>query len=437
MQFGEIEIKRKLELSGKWIEALEKDNRSIFELVDKLEEFSLFQDRLDFPSSIKKIWEAFIDGIKKILKIHVCALFLVDENKNNFFLKEITNEDYADLCRDELDSQVECGNLSEIIWRRKPSIIHPLVFKKDISVAILPLSTMKRTLGIVLVTTGIEKQDIINENIQLLTVLTRQCSFALENTLLNDRLRKEHECLTHAQARAVREEKVASMSRLTDGAYHNIINALNIISGNIQVLLKSNDLTPQISKHLDSMRVQSGRIDQIVKGLVHYSRNSEYEKNELDINYVIENVLSLLQYELLLDNIEVVKNLKSNLPLITGTEDQLSKVLFNFISYARDAMENGGLLEISTRIEKSTDAFISKSDFVQISIKDNGCGIEKGQMNKKLEPFFMTKETGKDTGLGLSLNYEIIQDHGGRINVESRAEKGTVFCIYLPIVNKN
>ncbi len=122
-------------------------------------------------------------------------------------------------------------------------------------------------------------------------------------------------------------------------------------------------------------------------------------------------------------------------------ETQLSQVLINLATNARDSMPNGGKIFIGTRKFVMDDDFVSrnafgrKGDYVQISFSDTGSGIEKGMIDKIFEPFFTTKEVGKGTGLGLSIVYGIIKEHKGFINVYSEKEKGTTFNIYIPMIS--
>jgi signal transduction histidine kinase len=223
------------------------------------------------------------------------------------------------------------------------------------------------------------------------------------------------------------------LGRLTDGAFHEILNPLNIISGHIQVLQKDDLLSPRVSKYLANMKEQSERIARIVNGLLQFSRHCEYERGKLNINEIIDGVLILLHHELMLNNIIVSKKFYSDLPEIYGNEEQISQVLYNIIFNARDAMAEGGTLEISTGIEHDNIGGSENNEYVYIDIKDTGCGIPENYLDKIFDPFFTTKETGKRTGLGLSLSYGIIEEHGGEISAGNNSDKGAFFRIQLPV----
>lgn len=425
-------IEEKLEISEQRIDYLEKGYRDILEFVDKIENLSQFQDRLEIPASLGKIWEAFLENTKNIIETDVCAFFLVDDETHEFVLKGVTGYNGKQICQEELNSQIECGIFSWIINRRKAAIIPSLALKKNLSIIMMPLSTVKRTLGVVLIVTRLENQEITNESIQLLNMLARQCSLVIENTLLYQSLKVEHENLNEARARTLQAEKLASLGRLTDGAFHEILNPLNIISGQIQVLQRFEELTPKMTKFLGNMKEQSERIARIVNGLLQFSRHSNSERRLIDINNIIDGVLTLLHHELSLNKISVIKTLSDDLPAIYGNEEKLSQVFYNLISNAKDAMEEGGTLEISSEIIKDKNNESNEEKIVVIDVKDTGCGIAEKNKNKIFDPFFSTKKTGKGTGLGLSLSYGIIEDHGGSITLKSSSKNGSIFCIRLP-----
>jgi len=171
---------------------------ALLELIDKIEHLGQFQDRIDFPSTIEQIWEVFLKDVRTFIEIEVCALFLVDDATHEFVLEYVFPENSKAICKKEVDYQIECGIFSWIINRRQPALIPALAFENEKSIVMLPLSTIKRTLGVVLVKTPIKESFITHEIIKLLTMLAKQYSLVLENTLLYDRLMKKHESLEKA-----------------------------------------------------------------------------------------------------------------------------------------------------------------------------------------------------------------------------------------------
>jgi diguanylate cyclase (GGDEF)-like protein len=171
---------------------------ALLELIDKIEHLGQFQDRIDFPTSIGQIWEVFLDDVRNLIEIEVCALFVVDDDSHEFVLEYVYPDDKKAICKKEIEYQIECGIFSWIINRRQPALIPALAFENEKSIVMLPLSTIKRTLGAVMVKTPIKESAMTHENIKLLTMLAKQYSLVLENTLLYDRLKKKHKSLEKA-----------------------------------------------------------------------------------------------------------------------------------------------------------------------------------------------------------------------------------------------
>jgi signal transduction histidine kinase len=148
----------------------------------------------------------------------------------------------------------------------------------------------------------------------------------------------------------------------------------------------------------------------------------------VNVNQLIERTLLLNASLLMIANVKSDTRLDANLPEVAGTEDQLQQVLMNLVSNAAQAMEpgDGGVLRIETKLSQSRNK-------VLIKVKDNGIGIPEENMPKLFEPFFSTKKKGKGVGLGLSVVYGIIQEHGGSIRVESKVGEGSTFKVKIPI----
>ena len=426
------ERKKKDKTSDERMAVLQSGYQAILEFIDKMEQLIQFQDRIDIPSNIEQIWSVLLEDIRSLISIEACALFLVDEDSYEFVLNNVSPGEKESICRDEIRLQIECDMFSWVINRRQPSILPSLVFRDEKTIIMLPLSTMKRTLGVVLLLTSIEEESITRENIKLLTLLAKQCSLVMENTLLYENLRKEHDSLQEAQDQIIEAEKLASIGRLTAGASHEILNPLNIISSYIQFMLMDKNLDPGIMKYLNIMRGQSERISRIVKGLLQFSQYPNETMVEVNINDIILNALSVIEHEARANRIEIIMDFSNDLPVVMGNAENLSRAFFNLLSNSKDSLSEGGTIRISTRIAPGSHDKSKGSNFIEITVEDNGCGISEDNINKIFEPFFSTKDTGDRTGLGLSISYGIIKEHGGNIDVKSGVNKGTVFIVTLP-----
>lgn len=263
--------------------------------------------------------------------------------------------------------------------------------------------------------------------------------------------------LKSAQAMMVHSEKMRSLGQLVAGITHEINNPVNFIHGNL-VHLKNyttalfeliglyesleDDLTEQDKKELNALKEQieldflkedlpmlikscqdgSERTKNIILDLKNFSRLDEMVVNNIDLKKEIDTTLNIL-YNKIKNKIEIVKNYEDDIPLIEGYGGQLNQVFMNVLDNACYAIKDSGTITIG--LHKSDNGVI-------IEIEDSGCGMSQEQIDKIFDPFFTTKPVGEGTGLGMSISYKVVQNHGGKIFVESNENKGTKFIIKLP-----
>jgi signal transduction histidine kinase/CheY-like chemotaxis protein len=224
----------------------------------------------------------------------------------------------------------------------------------------------------------------------------------------------------------LQSEKMALMGQVVAGIAHELNNPLTIVIGNVQLLM----MREVNQKNLQSLgRIRDGaeRASKIVKNLLTFARQEKPERKPTDINLVLKKTLELRAYELKVSNIEVSTEFAPELPETMADPHQLQQVFLNLIVNAEHAMltaHGKGLLRLSTRAEDRK---------ILIFFSDDGPGIPKENLRRVFEPFFTTKAVGKGTGLGLSICQGIINEHGGRIDVESTIGRGSTFFIDLPV----
>jgi two-component system NtrC family sensor kinase len=168
-----------------------------------------------------------------------------------------------------------------------------------------------------------------------------------------------------------------------------------------------------------------------VNNLLNFSRTSGTEFTDVNVNKIIADTLALLEHQFKTTKIRVEDELADHLPLISGNAGRLQQVFLNLFLNARDAMPNGGTLRITT----------SNGEGVSVVVSDTGSGIAQEHIHRIYDPFFTTKVApregqGKGTGLGLSVTYGIIQEHAGKIRVESNPGQGTTFYLDFPLMRK-
>jgi signal transduction histidine kinase len=221
-------------------------------------------------------------------------------------------------------------------------------------------------------------------------------------------------------------EKMASIGLLAAGVAHEVNTPLTGISSYTQMLREQVGASDPGGPLLEKIEKQTFRAAKIINNLLNFSRSGGTEFERLDINKVVLEVLSLLEHQLDKNSVKVLKELGEDLPAIRGSENRLQQVFFNLVLNARDAMPSGGWLTVVTRADDDT---------IIVEVKDTGHGIRREDIKRIYDPFFTTKGIGRGTGLGLSVSYGIVQEHGGAIFVESSPGKGTVFQVALPAMS--
>ena len=226
-------------------------------------------------------------------------------------------------------------------------------------------------------------------------------------------------------------EKLSSIGLLAAGVAHEVNTPLAVISSYTQMLAKQVRGDEPLSKLLDKITQQTFRASEIVNGLLNFSRTSGTEFQQIDINHTIRETLTLLDHQFKTSQVSVDLELEQPLPPIMGNPGKLQQVFLNLFLNAKDAMHGGGRLLVGT----------SSNGHVSVSITDSGDGISPEHMQRIYDPFFTTKSAPKEgqrrgTGLGLAVTYGIIQEHAGKIQVESQVGSGTTFHLEFPLVRK-
>lgn len=252
--------------------------------------------------------------------------------------------------------------------------------------------------------------------------------------------------LTTAKNQILRSEKLAGVGRLAAGVCHEILNPLNIISGHTQALQMEREDDPALQDDLGSITEEIYRIEKIISGLLKFSRKRDIDLQYAEINKELESVLSIVEGEMNMEAIEVVRDFSPDLPKLLLDTDRMRQVFLNIANNAKYAMSGGGKFTVRTRIlypvgssspESGNGSTLPKKDgTLKISFNDTGTGIKKEYLEQIFDPFFTTKPEDKGTGLGLSVCYSIIEKHGGTLTAESDSKHGATFIIELPLSQK-
>lgn len=353
----------------------------------------------------------------------------------------------------------------------------PVVLRKQLqSVLCLPVFNQGKIIGILYAENNLNAGVFTDQRVQFMKLLSGQVAVSLENALQYERLEQKvasrtaevvqqkevlekslHE-LKMAQAKLVESEKMASLGQLTAGIAHEINNPINFVAVGVKNLVRNFEeaqqvmdayLNPEaepdaIAQQLSEKErrqqmleifedsaglfksIQNGveRTISIVKSLRNFSRLDEGEIKIVDLHEGLDSTLEILQGQIR-KKADVIKKY-GDLPPVECAAGKINQVFLNIINNALQAIEGHGTITLETR-------FWPERRETEIAISDTGSGMNEATRRRLFEPFFTTKPVGEGTGLGLSISYNIIEEHKGRIEVESKEGQGSTFRIFLPV----
>jgi PAS domain S-box-containing protein len=234
------------------------------------------------------------------------------------------------------------------------------------------------------------------------------------------------------QGQIMQSEKLAAIGQLAAGVMHEINNPLATISACVAAIggrldaLKPAERT-RVDEYLEIIDKEVDRCTRIVDGLLDFSRPKGKAKGRVVLNALVDETLFLMKHHQRFKHLTVARELDMTLPATVGNAEQLTQVLMALMLNAVDAMDDRGKLTVRTAKGPSW------ANEVVVEIEDNGVGIPRAEQSKIFEPFYTTKPPGRGTGLGLSICYGIVEDHHGRIEVESQPGRGSTFRVFLPV----
>ena len=255
-------------------------------------------------------------------------------------------------------------------------------------------------------------------NIAVAPLLSKTCEWIGRLIIFDDVTEK-----VGLEAKLVQAEKLSSIGLLAAGVAHEVNTPLTVISTQAQMLAKHLPPDDKSLKTMQKIVQQTFRASEIVNSLLNFSRTKATTYAEVNVNTLVSETLLLLEHQFKSSNIVIDSQLDSLTAPVSGNSDKLQQVFLNLFLNAKDAMPQGGRLKVATWSENS---------HIGIEISDTGVGIAPEHLHRIYDPFFTTKGTGRGTGLGLSVSYGIIHEHGGKIDVQSMPGAGTSFRLEFP-----
>lgn len=248
-------------------------------------------------------------------------------------------------------------------------------------------------------------------------------------------LKKANLELLSMEAHLRNQQKLGAIGTLASGVAHEINNPINGIMNYSQLIIDENIENEKVNRYATEIMNESSRVTYIVKNLLNFSRQDKITDSNGNIPEALEKTLSLINAVIRHDHIELIIDIKEDLPTLSCNCQELQQVLMNLITNARDALNEKYPDDNKDKIIKLSCAKYSENDkkYIRIIVEDHGNGIKEGLQEKIFEPFFTTKGRDLGTGLGLYISYGIVKDHNGRLTFETKEGSYTRFILDLPV----
>jgi hypothetical protein len=296
--------------------------------------------------------------------------------------------------------------------------------------ALVPLASRGKPLGVLLADNFINREEITDEDVERLRAFANHASLAIENSHLYQTLEEKLDELSSAynelqanRDKLIRYERLSAVGELAAKVTHEIRNPMVAIGGFARRLLKKDMEGEELNRNYLRIIIEEiSNLENILADILYFAKPAEPTCDFADCNAIIAKIVEILAVELEENRVSVECHPAKELPLLCLDENQIRRVIINIIRNAIQAMPDGGCITVSTRQE---------DQWVKIEIADTGVGIAEGNIDKLFDAFFSSKSTG--SGLGLTVSAQIINNHGGTIEVMRGVPRGTVFVIKLPL----
>jgi two-component system sensor histidine kinase HydH len=394
---------------------------------------------------IDEILKLVLEGVTKNIGFDRARLYLVNEKRHVLECKMAVGVDEGKIKGITLPLDPEDSVVARSIFEKQPFIIpdasqdprvNPILKEKFNlhSLVVIPLLTKGKPLGAIAADHVEPGKNITSEILESAMTFAQQAGLAIHNALMyqelkafsqqmEEKIQKTTADLRKTEAQLIRSEKLAALGQLAAGIAHEIRNPLTSINILIHSLTEN---LPSENTHREDLKVieeETLRINEILDQFLRFAKPAPPLLDKTDLIPIFEETLQLLRPQIEKGKIAVQKEFEP-LPLITVDKEQIKQVILNLLMNAIQAMPGGGQLSMSGRF--SRDGY-----WVELTVQDSGVGIPPEDLDKLFDPFFSTKEGG--IGLGLSIAHRIVDQHHGKIEVESNPGKGTLFTISLPV----
>jgi two-component system NtrC family sensor kinase len=394
------------------VEELQKKNKQL-EVINQLTQIH-----------VEKSWEEvsiyLASQLSKVLSFDRFLLTLIDGSDLYFYISEPCGEDWS--CR-LVKRFYQLGATMTIAEFKK-------LLKQEISDHYGTSVCLQNQTGKIygfLTLLNREKVKYPPEEFQFYLKIGEHVRVSIENIYLYKDVSEK----VKIEAQLIQSAKMAAIGEMAAGVAHELNSPLTAILGNVQLLMRQiKEERPQ--KMLTDIYQCGLRSKKIIQNLLAFSRQEEYQFEQIDLSELVEDVLGLVGYQLTVSGISIRKEIDPSVPQIRGSRHQIEQVLINLLLNAKDAVQETTDPEITIGTGLKT---LEGQDYAMLYVHDNGIGIEEDQLDQIFNPFYTTKSKMKGTGLGLSVSLGIVESHGGKLLVDSKINEYSKFSLLLPILS--
>jgi signal transduction histidine kinase len=414
------EAARWLELAWE-IDQLRLKSRQLTSLVDTAQ-------MIISENNVDEILEQITVQTTRLMKARVGAIFLLNDDGSELMLRACHGG--AEPYRDKPSLRMEDSLLGSVVTRHKPvavvdvgrekGYIHADIARKErlVSMLAVPLIFNGKTIGVLAVYTQ-QRHRFSNDEIRLLTTLADLSAVAIEKGRLLARVVDMEEKLRAS-------ERLSALGLLAAEIAHEIRNPLTVMQMLFHALVESLQLDATSQRDAALIGEKMRQMNRILDQVLSFARSSEPIKESVHAQQLFDDVFLLTRHKLQQQGIDVRSTVPEDLPLFRADHEQIEQVLLNLILNAADAMPKGGTLRLSAAVEK-----IEGENHLVLAVRDNGQGMTQEQVANLFAPFLTYKDSG--TGIGLAIVKKIMENHQGKVEVESKSGQGTKFTLLFPI----
>jgi len=391
-------------------------------------------------------YSGLLDAVRRTMDADIASLYLTDSDNGDLILSGFAGEESR---RPEERVEIGSGIIGRVAQLTEPLLLtHPLDAEIDAvistpereltSAIYVPLIIDDQVWGVLGVWTMGSSTLYVDIDLKLLQVFGINMALALRRNDLIARLQESLVRNEETNIQLIQAEKLAGLGELMAGISHELNNPLSVVVGNTDLMLRQ-ELDEEVRERLEKMNHEALRAKHLVENLLKAARGEEVIGKEVNLNEIVEQSLSILRYQVSLDDVRIETVMSDELPPSVLDSFQIQQLIFNLVNNARQAMlstdRQSRLIIVTTELVMDGPLGgdgTGPGPSVHLQVRDTGPGLDEQSLGRVFDPFFTTKEVGSGTGLGLSICYRIVQQFGGMITAGNHPEGGAVFDVWLP-----